>query len=390
MWGARHRAGALWLWGLGRLAGGSGGSGGSGGAQHPPRATPAVAAPSTTAFGATVNTLFNAPLYTPDQASAQLAAFAATGATLARSDVLWEKIEPDAPSGGVHHYDWTFDDVIAGALAAHGLTWLPILDYAANWAKADPTQLHSPPRTPGDFAGFATAFAARYGPGGAFWRTHPSLASRPVTTYEVWNEPDGGFWYPAANAAAYADLYLATRDAIDAATPGARVVIGGLTHAETFVPAMLAARPALAGHIDGVGVHLYEVNPRRVFARVRGIRRVLDAHGLASVPMYITELGWSTSPVNRTINPYGAPERLRPAYIARTVGTLGRSDCGIGAILVYSWVTPERDPGFLGDWYGINPPPGRGSASPSADVAAFTGAVRSASSAGPPATVCGG
>ncbi len=371
------------------VVGGCGGSGGAGGTRHTARQTPPVPAPPTTAFGATVNTLFNAPLFTPAQVSAELAALDATGATLARSDVLWEKTEPAAPSDGVHHYDWTFDDGIAGALAAQGLTWLPILDYAANWAKADPTQLHSPPRMPTDFASFAAAFAARYGPGGAFWRTHTSLTPRPVSTYEVWNEPDGGFWYPAPNAAAYADLYLATRTAIDAAAPGSRVVIGGLTHAETFVPAMLAARPALAGHLDGVGVHLYEVNPAHVFSRVRAVRRVLDAHGLTSVPIYITELGWSTSPVNRAINPYGAPERLRPGYLARTVGRLGRSDCGIGAIIIYSWVTPETDPGYLEDWYGINPPPGRAPSSPSADVAAFTAAMRAASSAGAPATVCG-
>ena len=75
--------------------------------------------------------------------------------------------------------------------------------------------------------------------------------------------------------------------------------------------------------------------------------------------MYITEIGWSTQPGQAaTINQYDAPARLRPAYIARTVGTLGRSDCGIGAIVVYSWVTPERDPGNLEDWYGINPPSG--------------------------------
>jgi hypothetical protein len=153
---------------------------------------------------------------------------------------------------------------------------------------------------------------------------------------------------------------------------------------------MLAARPGLAGHLDGVGLHLYEVNPPHVFSRVRAVRRVLDAHGLTSVPIYITELGWSTSPVNRAINPYGAPERLRPGYIAQTVGRLGRSDCGIGAIIVYSWVTPESDPGYLEDWYGINPPPGRASSSPSADVAAFTAAMRAASSAGAPAPVCGG
>jgi hypothetical protein len=355
----------------------------------PPREAPSVPAPATTAFGATVNALYNAPVYTAGEVLGELAALRATGATLARSDVLWEKIESTAPTGGVHHYDWRFDDAIAGSLASQGLTWLPILDYAANWAKAVPSQLHSPPRSAGLFATFAGAFAARYGPGGAFWRAHPELTPKPITTFEVWNEPDGGFWYPAPDAAAFADLYLQTRSAIDAVAPGARVVVGGLTHVETFLPAMLAARPGLAVHLDGVGIHLYERNPSRVFARVRRARRVLRAEGVGAVPLYITEIGWPTHPVSRALNPYWAPARLRPSYIARTIGTLGHSDCGIGAILVYSWVTAQRTPGYLEDWYGINPPPGRGATS--ADVTAFTGAIRSASAAtGPPARVCGG
>ena len=392
MWGARRCAGALRLRGLGelrqlrrlqrlqRLRSG---------AQHPARATPAVAAPSTTAFGATVNTLFNAPLYTPEQVSAELAALRATGATLARSDVLWEKIEPGPPSGGVHHYDWTFDDGIAGALAAHRLTWLPILDYAANWAKADPTQLHSPPKTPADFAGFAAAFAARYGPGGAFWRSHLELPAQPVTTFEVWNEPDNDFfWYPAANAAAFAELYLETRRAIDAVAPGSRVVIGGLTRAQTSLPAMLAAQPQLARDLDGVALHLYGPAPARVFDVAAAVRATMRTVGLGAVPLYITEVGWSTQPVGRKLNEFYAPARLRPGYIARSVRMLGRSDCGVGAILVYSWVTGERDPANPEDWYGIHPPPPGTGASP--DTQAFTRAIRAASTPGPPAHVCGG
>lgn len=376
--------------GVAGLAVAIGGCGGSSAHHAVAPEPPSVPAPGTTAFGATVNSLFNAPLYTADQVNAELAALRATGATVARSDVLWEKVELSPPRAGVHHFDWSFDDNIAAALAANGLTWLPILDYAANWAKADPAQLHSPPRSPRDFADFARAFASRYGPGGAFWHAHPELTAQPVTTFEVWNEPDGGFWYPAPNAAAFADLYVQTRAAIDAVAPGSRVVIGGLTHAETFLPAMLAARPGLATHLDGVGIHLYEHSPARVFSRVRTVRAVMRAAGLAAVPLYITEIGWSTRPVGLARNPFWAPARLRPSHIARTVATLGHSDCGIGAILVYSWVTPERDPGYLEDWYGINPPPGRGPA-PSADVAAFTSAIRLASApSGAPAAVCGG
>jgi hypothetical protein len=365
------------------LPSGCGGSGGSAGAHHPARETPAVAAPSTTAFGATVNTLFNAPLYTPVQVSAELAALDATGATLARSDVLWEKTELAPPSGGVHHYDWTFDDGIASALAAHALTWFPILDYAANWAKADPTQLHSPPRTPGEFASFAAAFAARYGPGGVFWRTHTSFAPRPPTTYEVWNEPDGGFWYPAPDAAAYADLYLAARAAIDAVAPGSRVIIGGLVHAATFLPQLLSARPRLATQLDGVGIHLYDSGPEAAFASVRSVRSLLDAHALDRTPLYITEVGWSTRPAH---NRNWAPESARPAYVLQTVQTLGRSNCGIAALLVYSWVTPERSEDNLEDWYGIHPPPPAQRSS--ADTRAFSVGVQTAQAPGPEANVC--
>ena len=362
---------------------GCGGRGGSAGAHQPARVTPAVAAPSTTAFGATVNTLFNTPLYTPAQVSAELAALDATGATLARSDVLWEKTEPAPPSGGVHRYDWTFDDGIASALAAHGLTWFPILDYAANWAKAHPTELHSPPRTPAEFASFAAAFAARYGPGGAFWRSHPSLPPRPVTTFEVWNEPDGGFWYPAPDAAAYGDLYLAARAAIDAVVPRSRVIIGGLVHAATFLPQLLSARPELAAQLDGVGIHLYGSGPGAAFASVRSVRSLLDAHALSKTPLYITEVGWSTRPPH---NRNWASESVRPRLVLQTVQTLGRSNCGIAALLVYSWVTPERSEGDLEDWYGIHPPPPAQRSS--ADTRAFSVGVQTAHAPGPQAIVC--
>jgi len=68
------------------------------------------------------------------------------------------------------------------------------------------------------------------------------------------------------------------------------------------------------------------------------------------------------------------------------VNTLARSDCGIAAVIVYSWVTPEHDPGYLEDWYGIHqPPPQDGSW---ADTDAFASAVHAASAAGPPLTVC--
>jgi hypothetical protein len=346
---------------------------------------PALAAPAGEAFGVSVNRLFNDLSYTQPEINAQLAAVRASGATVARSDALWEATEPSAPVGGVHHYVWSFDDQIAGSLAAHGLTWLPIIDYTAPWAESVSGQDHSPPRPDDDYAAYAAAFAARYGPGGAFWRAHPGLAAAPVSTIEIWNEPDNGeFWIPAPSAAGYAALYLAARTAIDAVNPQIRVVVGGLTDPAVFLPAMVRAEPALAGHVDGVAIHPYG-RPTAVLGKVRAARATLDGLGMAAVPLYITEFGWTTDPPTA---PDYAPAATRPADILRTVSALGHLDCGIAAALLYTWVTPEHDRSDSQDWYGIanRTDPAAGTA----DTAAFTAGLAAAAHPAATSTPCAG
>ena len=348
----------------------------------PPAGPPAKPAPTREALGINVNRLFNDRTYTPAQINASLSALQRTGATVARSDALWEAGEQVAPIGGVHHYDWSFDDQIAGSLAAHGLQWLPILDYSAHWAQSIPGQDHSAPRSPLDFAAWAGALAGRYGPGGAFWRAHPRLNALPVDTYEVWNEPDNPtFWVPDPDAPYYANLYLQTRDAIAAVDAGARVIVGGLTNPKAFLPAMLRARPDLAGHIDGVAIHPYGANPLVVLRTVRDARAVLDSLGLSSVPMYVTEFGWTTEPAGALD---WAPAQARPGYISATLAALGHTDCGIAAALLYTWVTPERDPANAQDWFGIEPPDGGGGP----DVTAFAAGLAKASAPAPAVKLC--
>ena len=320
--------------------------------------------------------------YDQAQIDAQLAAVKATGATVARSDAFWEAAEPHAPVKGRHQYDWSFDDQVAGSLAAHGLTWLPIIDYTAPWAQSVSGQDHSPPRSAADYAAYAAAFAARYGSGGAFWSAHPGLAPAPVTAIEIWNEPDNPeFWVPGPDAAAYARLYLEARAAIDAANPATRVLVGGLTNASVFLPAMARADPQLRGHVDGVALHPYG-NPAVVLARVRGARAALVSAGMGTVPLYVTEFGWTTQPPG-AIN--HAPASRRPADIQSVLQALGHLDCGLAATLLYTWVTPERDATDGQDWYGIANPADPGAATP--DTQAFTAGLRAAVApdAAPPA-----
>jgi polysaccharide biosynthesis protein PslG len=352
----------------------------SGGSHQPsPRAAPpqtlraALPAPPSQVFGINVNRVFNDLTYNQAQIDTQLAAVKATGATVARSDAFWEAAEPHAPVNGRHRYDWTFDDQVAGSLAAHGLTWLPIIDYTAPWAQSVAGQDHSPPRSLADYAAYAGAFAARYGSGGAFWRAHPDLTPAPVSAIEIWNEPDNPeFWVPAPDAAAYARLYLEARAAIDDATPAIRVLVGGLTNASVFLPAMVRAEPALRGHVDGVALHPYG-NPAVVLARIRGARAALVSVGMGAVPLYVTEFGWTTQPLG-AIN--HAPASRRPADIQGVLQALGHLDCGLAASLLYTWVTPERDATDGQDWYGIANPADPSAVTP--DTQAFAAGLRAA------------
>jgi hypothetical protein len=333
-------------------------------------------------LGINVNRLFDDGTYSPAQIEAQLAALQRTGATIARSDALWEAAQPTRPSGGVHRYNWSFDDLIAGSLARHRLQWLPILDYSPGWAQSVQGQEHSPPRQPSDFAAWAAAVAARYGAGGSFWQAHPQLTPEPANTFEIWNEPDNKeFWLPRPDAGKYADLYLRTRDAVAAADPAARVIVGGLTDPAAFLPAMVRARPDLVDHLDGVAIHPYGANPFVVLARVRAARRVLDALGGSGVPLYVTEFGWTTSPPGALSF---IPAPTRPGYISATLAALGHTDCRITAAILYTWVTPERNPANHEDWFGIQPP--RGGKTP--DVAAFTAGLESAHAAARTLPLC--
>lgn len=351
--------------------------------EPPAPGPPAKAAPSGKQFGVSVNVLFNDPSFSPAQIDAQLEAAHAAGADIARSDALWEASEPRAPVGGVHRYDWSFDDRIAGSLAAHGLRWLPIIDYTAPWAQSIAGVDHSPPSSQPDFAAYAGALAARYGPGGTFWTAHPGLAAEPIDTYEIWNEPDiGAFWSPTPDPGAYAQLYLRARDAITAADPGARVLVGGLTSGAHFILAMVAAQPDLLGHIDGVALHAYGATPRGVVRAVHKARRNLQSLGLGAVPLYVTEFGWVTRPPRAES---WAPARLRPFYIAGTLATLGHLDCGVAMAVLYTWVTAERNPRSGADWFGIASPDG--AATP--DTMAFAAGVRAATAPGPAVHVCG-
>ncbi len=158
------------------------------------------------------------------------------------------------------------------------------------------------------------------------------------------------------------------------------MIVGGLKSPATFLPAMLAARPQLRGHIDGVAIHPYG-DPLVVLSKIRAARATIESLGLGPVPLYVTEFGWTTSPPAAIAY---APTRKRLGYVTDTLAALGHLDCGVAAAVLYTWVSPGRDPSDSQDWYGINGIDG--AATPS--VAAFRAGLRAAQGPRAPLRLC--
>jgi hypothetical protein len=186
-----------------------------------------------------------------------------------------------------------------------------------------------------------------------------------VTDYEIWNEPNGAwFWHHKPNPAQYGAMYAKARAAIRAADPDAKAVVGGITNDVGFVQDMYNGNPGLKGNVDAVGWHPYGANAAAVIDNIRAARRMLAGVGDPDVPLYITELGWPTRGKGFA---YVLDEPARGVAMQRAADTLARSDCGVTKIVAYTWSTREQQPEYVADWYGLIHPDG----SPSPSGAAF-------------------
>lgn len=279
------------------------------------------------------------------QLGQELAAMHANGVTVVRSDAPWGLIQPRPPRTGRPGWRWARTDSWVTAFSRHDLTWEPILDYSAGWAKR--CAGFCAPTLNDTYAAFARAVAARYGAGGTFWAGHPALPRRPVRAFEIWNEENVPTYAVAPER--YASLYAAARQAIRAVDPSASVIVGGLAddagpfsprqdYPSRYVRAMFVAQSGLVGHVDGFGLHPYGATGTDVEEWTAHFRQTLDSLGEGSAPIDITEFGWPTG------GPHG--ESWRAEQMSLVARGLSRSNCGIRLLAPYDWVNPAAVPPF--------------------------------------------
>ncbi|MBJ7519565.1 MAG: cellulase family glycosylhydrolase [Solirubrobacteraceae bacterium] len=340
-----------------------------------------IAAPASaaTSFGLNIQSLVNWDVQWTSGAGPAwepfVAAMARDGMTVARTDAAWSRVQPNGPGDTP---DWTVTDRIARTLAQHGIRWLPVVDLAPAWsqeaanprpgcAPLGPRYLPPKPEHYDEFAGFAGLLAARYGDGGAFWAANPDLAPRPITHYEIWNEPNvDAYWNNHVNPAQYRALYDQARAAIKAADADAQVLVGGVvwggqvdctvqTNDAQWLQALV--RDGGPGwQTDGIAIHPYGPAAVNIVVNVRRMQRALAAVGRGDVPLEQTELGWALRPGDATPGSAAArddgwfPEPTRAANFALVTDMLQAADCRLGDQYGYAVVERER---LL-----LEPPPG--------------------------------
>jgi hypothetical protein len=223
------------------------------------------------------------------------------------------------------------------------------------WAALRPSDgPGSPPRGTATYTRFLTALVARYGPHGSLWEEHQDVPRMAIRDWQVWNEPNFPFyWTTQPFAKPYVKLLRASRRALRAADPGARIILAGLAN-ESWTALRAIYRAGGRGSFDAVALHPYTARPRSVLRIAELARRATRSFHDGHVPIWITELSWPAAK---------GKTRLQPGYITNERGQTTRLRAGlrllasnrrrlrIAKVIWYTWLSREG-PDIFG-WAGL-------------------------------------
>lgn len=211
-----------------------------------------------------------------------------------------------------YQYDWSQPDRTVRDIVRDGQTPLPFVFGLPAWAAkldgydcSEGECVRFAPRSTSTRAAFARVSrmaVRRYGPGGTFWDDNPGLPYRPVSVWQLWNEPNlSSFFSPRVDPGSYAQLVKVTAAEIRAEDPAAEVLLGGLSgdrttsrrwSTQSFLRALYRV-PGFAASFDGIAVHPYHPRTRGVLAQVALARKIATKRD-PGVDLWITEIGWAS------------------------------------------------------------------------------------------------
>ncbi|RYX82233.1 hypothetical protein EON83_20435 [bacterium] len=242
--------------------------------QAQPQKGPHPALPSVTVPGA-----LGVNIHFTDAREGELEMLKAGGFRVIRMDFAWGATEK---AKGV--YDFSAYDRLIKSLDTHKLQPLFILDYS--------NELYDEGLSPYTDAG-RTAFANWAGAAAKHFKGHKVL-------WEMYNEPNGGFWKPLAKVEDYIKLAVATGKAIQRDAPGECYIGPGVSGMDFgFMEPCFKA--GLLELWDGVTVHPYrQSDPESVNNEYRRLRLMIERYKPKdkTIPILSGEWGYSSAWTN--------------------------------------------------------------------------------------------
>ncbi len=268
------------------------------------------------------------------------------GVRWVREEISWANLEP---SKGV--FNWGLMDAALSQAAQAGFGIIGMLLTTPGWARVSDCNSRitrnggalnywCPPANPQDFADFVAAAVERYDGDGI----NDAPGSPRVAAWQIWNEPNNWATWPG-EAHEYGAILAAGYAAAKAADPTALVAtggvyvfdggtrIGGNRDGLEFLGAAFTAVPAAQTSFDALAIHPYmpDTAPDRaglyglvsLWGRIANTRGWLDAKRGPNVPIWISEIGWSTCTASSSVcktEPEQANYLVRSHGIALALG----------------------------------------------------------------------
>ncbi|HEX8052957.1 MAG TPA: hypothetical protein VF517_08185 [Thermoleophilaceae bacterium] len=252
--------------------------------------------------------------------------------------------------------DWRLLDGYVEHAARQGLTILPVVLYAPQWAAKYGNSDASPPRGHTDYARFVVAVAKRYGRSGTFWTERPDVPRLPIDWLQIWNEPHfKEYWSDQPWEADYARLLRGTYRAVKKEVPSAKILVAGMANKSwTYISKLYAQKTR--GYFDGIAMHPFTNSIDGVVEIIERGRRVMARNGDGKLPLMITEMSW-TSAKGKAGYTYGneRTEAGQAKALRQGLQRMAKDRRALRILHVYwyTWMTRDKHENIPFDYAGV-------------------------------------
>ncbi|AGK95868.1 beta-galactosidase [Clostridium pasteurianum] len=236
------------------------------------------------------------------------------GLKIVRIDLFWSSVEYKKGT-----YDFSKYDKFVNDMEKNNVKILFVLDYE-NKFYDDGLSPHTDEGRKA-FTNFAKAAVERYRGKSIMW--------------EIWNEPNGGFWHPKANWEDYFNLAMDAIKAIKSVDKDAFIAAPAASEVQYNFFDYLGSK-GLFKYIDAVSVHPYrKSNPETVIEDYKNLKNLIENYPHnRNIKIFSGEWGYSTSWE-------GMSETKQAQYCIRQY--LSNTISGVNTSIWYDWINDGND-----------------------------------------------